>query len=156
MEGGKKRTREERVETKSDQVVQFSAVEVRPYKRKSDRGIATSSTDPILAPQSLLEQPNNCSPPFEEPSESSVAASIREKLAGKSKPSRHERKVLGRDPAIMAKIKAPVFIATQVGRGVNAEQVKRAQQEHSKKLIGWKYHVASKAAEEKKQEKSRR
>jgi len=56
---------------------------------------------------------------------------------------------MNRDPALIAQIKTPVFIASQSSKGLTTEQIKRAQEEHSRKLMGWKYHQLSKAREDK-------
>jgi len=71
---------------------------------------------------------------------------VRRKLAAKK--TKRQQKYESRDPNIMAKIKAPVFISTKASTGLTTEEIKTAQAEHSRKLIGWKYHVYSKALQE--------
>jgi len=77
-----------------------------------------------------------------------TVSSIREKLAGGGKISKRQAKILDRDPDIVASIAMPTFVSHRVGSGLTPEQIKKAQDEHTRKLLGWKYHVASKAQEE--------
>eukprot|EP01121_Diplochlamys_sp_Union-15-3_P001719 TRINITY_DN11498_c0_g1_i1.p1 TRINITY_DN11498_c0_g1~~TRINITY_DN11498_c0_g1_i1.p1 ORF type:complete len:165 (+),score=28.75 TRINITY_DN11498_c0_g1_i1:104-598(+) len=104
----------------------------KPYVRK--RKISEISEGPIATPLTIQE------------SSERTLNIVRQKLtAGKpTKKQIHN----SRDPKLLAKIKAPVFIATKESHGITPEQVQRAQQEHKNKLIGWKYHVLSKAQQE--------
>jgi len=81
---------------------------------------------------------------------------IREKLAAKGKLSKKQAKVLERDPDIVSSIQMPTFVSHRVGAGISDDEVHKAQEEHSRKLMGWKYHIASKAQDEKNLESKRR
>jgi len=72
-----------------------------------------------------------------------VLASIQQKLATGGKVSRSQKKALARDPAILAKLPTPTFVATRVGRGVKPDEARRSQELHSRKLLGTQYSQAT-------------
>eukprot|EP00026_Physarum_polycephalum_P012377 Phypoly_transcript_12677.p1 GENE.Phypoly_transcript_12677~~Phypoly_transcript_12677.p1 ORF type:complete len:361 (+),score=99.36 Phypoly_transcript_12677:93-1085(+) len=78
----------------------------------------------------------------------SVVASIREKLASGGKISKGQAKILNRDQEIVSSIAMPTYVSHRTGSGLTPEQIQKAQDEHTRKLLGWKYHVAVKARNE--------
>jgi hypothetical protein len=47
----------------------------------------------------------------------------------------------------MKKVKAPVIVYNRTSRGLSEDQIRKSVEEHKRKLIGWRYHVASKLDE---------
>jgi hypothetical protein len=119
----------------------------KPYTRK--RKIDQISADATEIATPLLN--NNASDENKSSDVSATALSIREKL--KKSKTTHEGSVdTGkrgdyRDPEIMKKVKAPVIVYNRTSRGLSEDQIRKSVEEHKRKLIGWRYHVASKLDE---------
>lgn len=75
--------------------------------------------------------------------QSAVLASIKQTLAAGGKASKAQKKAMARDPAVLAKLPTPKFVDARIGRGVKPDDAKRAEQLHSRKLIGTQYHLAT-------------
>jgi hypothetical protein len=88
--------------------------------------------------------------------QSEAVVNIRKKLEEGKKINKKQEKILRRDPKILAQLKTPTFIASRSGRGLSQQEIKKSEEVHARKLMGWQYHNATRAMEEKQLQQRRK